>query len=182
MKYITVIFFGFIFLVTAIVSCSEANYSEKIVSLDSLQTLIGKAKEDLKNMDINKADEYYKEMTKNLEYIQLNYHDTMDKELALFLSDYRSTAKPLQTLIEKNKELTKDISYSGEQIKNLAHDMKNQSIEPDKAEKYYMEESTIASQLMESVKLVTRTTDTLIFKVDRMRSRVTSMVDSLKKK
>lgn len=171
------------FLLTAILhSCKGTKYAKEVAGLDSLQMVLAKADSALKSIDTVKTNTYYIELKNNLSYIQNNYKDTMERELAIFLSDYRSVKKPLEIFNSERNQLIKDLEYSQEQIKNLIHDLKNNSIEENKVMEYYTMETEAANNIITSVNVMVDMVNEQVLQFEQRNSRVQEVVNELKQK
>lgn len=173
---------SFLFLTAILYSCKRTKYAKEIASLDSLQTILSKADSTLNSIDTAKTNAYYLDAKNNLNYIQNNYKDTMERELAIFLSDYRSILESLESFNSERNQLLKELNYSQKQIENLIHDLKNNAVEKTKITEYYNTEIEAANELLPSVNAMVDMAKKQLTDYEQKNKRVLEIVNGLKQK
>lgn len=133
-------------------SCGGGNnYSPQIKELDSLQVELDKAVAVFKTVDTNKLKTCVGKYDENVKWIGENIKDTLSIEYLNALKNYRTINEPLVFVKANYVDMLGDASYSIEQLKKLAIDMKENNIDPEKAFEYYTIEKNEAIKLMQSL-------------------------------
>lgn len=145
-------------------SCKENIYHTEVATLDSLAVVLENAEKSMMSIDSVETDKAYTEIISNLKLIQSELKDTITRDDALLLSDYREIRKTLGRFNEGKNKLKSEVPFTKEQLSNLSKDLKKGLVPEDKVKEYYMVEFTEAVKLQQE-----------------MESTVTSVINSLNK-
>ena len=179
MRINSIVLIVLFFAVVIFPSCNKPANPKAIASLDSLKILVDKAGEELEKMDARKADSCYKNIQRQLKFIQQNYRDTMTKAVAMFLSDYHAIKEPLEMLSRNYTELKRQVTYTSNQLKNLSHDLQHNLVEKEKITTYIETEMKEAERLIETANSLIDEAEEQFPKYDKLQPRVQHLVDSL---
>lgn len=117
-----------------------------------------------------------------LEITQLLSSDTINKNLAVFLSEL-SAIKESLTLIQENAPYySQAIDTSIKQIHVLRTDLEKDLIEKNKALAYVVNEIAAATKLMHGLNQLTEKTRLALHKLDSLKPQIIVITDSLKSK
>lgn len=180
LRKINLLVIALIALTTILPSCKRTKYAKEIVSLDSLQTTLVKTDSALKSIDAAKTNAYYLEAKNNLAYIQNNFKDTMEREMAMFLSDYHSILKSLEMFNKERDKYIKELDYSRKQIENLIHDLQKNAVEKTKITEYCTIETKFANELISSVNYVVNLAKQELIDFEQKNKRVLEIMNELK--
>lgn len=161
-------------------SCKRTKYAKEIAHLDSLQTLLTETDSVLKSIDTVKINACYMEIKNNLNFIQENYKDTMAREMALFLSDYRTMQEAMEEINREQKHYVEELEYSEKQIENLIHDLQKNAIEEEKVREYSADEINVANEIISSVNYISGLAKQELIDFDQKNKRVLEMINELK--
>ncbi len=164
-------------------SCKpRADYSKQLATLDSLSKAFDAAEKEFTSIDSAKVREQLDSINKNLDFIQQNYKDTMPKDMAYMLSDYRDVKFPLEEYTRQKNAFYKELSFSRDQFRNLEHDLKNNLVEKEKAEEYFMQEKKAGEQLCRSLNALTSSVKEKSAKFEPMTAKAVEVINKLKEK
>lgn len=114
-------------MIVGLSACDQTNerYTDQIQSLDSLATELQQAHDTFMAMDTTGIHAMAIEQSKNLKIISEYYKDTMDRENAVMLSQYRGLKKGFKGFDHRYQHYKKQLEYSIQQVDNLRNDLKN---------------------------------------------------------
>jgi len=165
-----------------VISCKSTKYEKEITNLNNLYDSLNKKEIALKNIDYVKTEAYFLETQNNLNFIQNNFKDSMEHEMANFLSDYYAILEPLEMFNEKRSELLEELDYSKEQISNLLHDINNNSLSATVIEKSYTTEVEASNETINSVNAMVEMGEKVISEFEQRNNRVKQIIAQLKAK
>lgn len=109
--------------VLSFVGCNQINIEKELLSIDSLQTILGQAKDKAEEIDIDAIKIYKETMAKQVNLIKIQYSDSIEWETAKFLNRYHAIKKSFSKYVDKNVLFEDELEYSNAQLKNLKHDL-----------------------------------------------------------
>lgn len=134
-------------------SCGT-KYAAEIVKVDTLMAMLNKAQNELKAIDTVDVNRKYEEVKGNITSIQKNYTDTLTREMAEFLGEYNGVLMVFETVKQRYPELEKELTYSGEQLKNFKHDLQYNIVNEEKVKEHYKREEQALKGNVESIQIM----------------------------
>lgn len=151
--------------------------AQQAASLDSLTTLLNEAEQKLQKVDSIEVEKTFSTIQSDINFVQQNLKDSVNKEQAQAFSTYAESRKNLKTFKEKRAHLLQEYRFADKQLKTLSTDLKKGSIEKNKALEYFVIEKEQASKLLFDM-------NDLIDRIDKsmgLSSMHKPAVDSLKR-
>jgi hypothetical protein len=130
--------------------CTPPEVKQNVAQIDSLMTELTKAEAIMTELDISFTDEALAKVEEKLGFIEANLTDTLDRDMALFLSDFSRMRKNLNKLKATHKAQKEQISYSLKQLENLKYDVKNQLTSSEEFNEYYHSEKESVNRVLET--------------------------------
>lgn len=137
-----------VFTVGSLSSCGSGVHADKVERVDSLLTVLKSNRKKLDEVDASPLLKAKKKAEEQLRFIQQNFPDTMNAELAGKMSDYKINRKLIKTIIDRSEGLGKEMDYTIGQLEDLKTDLKNEVHSEEDAEKYFQEEQNAAAKLI----------------------------------
>ena len=146
-------FIFFIILLSSLscglISCKGGKkMPEEAAKLDSLSLLLEASAAKLKAIDSTEVEFKYSATMQDIGFVEENLKDSITREEAEALSTYRDTRKVLKSFNKKRVSLFAEYTITEKQVKTLSADLKNGSIDQNKAYEYFVIESTEANKLL----------------------------------
>jgi hypothetical protein len=133
-----------------IAGCGSNPYSEHIATVDSLQTILNQLETTFKNIDEEKHFSARAEMQRGIESIEGYFKttgDTMPRDIAVKISDFRLAWKGYKRMDQNYKRLEDGINTSKEQLRTLKIDYENGVLSKNLADRFLNEEKTAIAEL-----------------------------------
>lgn len=163
-------------------SCSNSTkYAAEIKQLDSVLASVDSALIKFNSIDTTAMAEQLKEIKQDLKTCEENIKDTLTIEIAALLSEYRSSAKPFKTILERHAAYKNDLSKSKQQLEHLIHDLKIDKVDASKAASYIQDELIAASKAISASDISTNLSKLYSEKFELNKPKVKAFIDSLKK-
>ena len=108
--------------------------------------------------------------------------DTVNKRSALLLSGCYEANSQLRNLIINKEFFTKAFTESKTRIENLKHDLKESSIEQNKALEYVVHELNASGKVTDPAMGMHKEMTGAILKLDSLKEQLTALADSLQSK
>ena len=172
----TAIFLGFVLFI----SCGRKNNSDQLQKIDSLIVVLDELEKKIQTIDTAKIGEIYRVCNADLVFIQKNYKDTMDRELAIFLSDYHALKKSSTRLMESIVDQDYEIGYSKNQLKNLKLDLNNDLYNEDLFAEYFNSEQSAIEKMDETIQNTISWYQNAIQMFDTNSVKVKAIISDLK--
>lgn len=175
-------FILFLLLVSAaglcMVSCSDNSerYKKEIAELDSLVKELDKAEIQFKAIDSEKVALTYGGLDELMEQTTELIKDTLQKDEAILLSDFRSIKKPLREFKMRSSILKTEIVVTKDQLTHLSHDLKNGLLKEEDISKYVQSESDLAKTLIQSLNIISTIIPQQLAKYDSLKPLVLEFV------
>jgi len=166
----------------AMFSCKPNPYKEEIKELNSLIKEVEKSSTKLVQIDTTGLSQKLKEYKKNVNTITETYqsnNDTIGKELALILSDYRQLKKPYSEFSEAHRAALKELKFTKNQLVTLKHDLENDILEPPVAAKMMQSEKLATRKIIGQVEQLARTDSVTQVKAVKIEAKIDSVISSL---
>jgi hypothetical protein len=137
-------------------SCKNTHGYEKYVKeLDSLKVVVEQAIDNFKTVDSLAVYNAGIKQQTYTQFINANLKDTVSKEEAENLQDFSNAGTGLQLYLSKRQQWLQEANHTVNQLHNLAHDLKNGSVETDEAVEYIHQEKQSSEKIIEELKINT---------------------------
>jgi hypothetical protein len=161
-------------------SCNHAVKEERIQKIDSLNVHLNYVLSSIDKIDPQLLENRIAEIDQLSNWLWENVADTLPKKPGMAMGDLIRTNKYLKQSLSRYNDITKESSYSRDQLAALKKDVENSFYSDEEFSGYF---STEASSITELVKA----TDELNYKYEYSTGRyeknkplVDSMIDSIK--
>lgn len=142
--------FIFVFSSSVLITACEGNqFADKIQTLDSLSIEVQRLIDSIQLADTASYINAHQSIENNLKLIQNGLKDTVTREEARFLSDYKMIRKSLGNYTDKIKAIHQELLYTKKQLNNLSKDLSRGYIEASKADEYFSIEVTSTQAVLE---------------------------------
>ncbi|MBI3520248.1 MAG: hypothetical protein HY062_12955 [Bacteroidetes bacterium] len=137
-------------------SCKNTHaYDKYIKELDSLKIVVQQSVDNFKTVDSASCVLAYARQYTYSQFITTHLKDTVSKTLAENLQNFQSVEKGLHDYLAFRSEWLAKSQLSITQLQNLAHDLKNGSINEEEAVEFINTEKKQAETIIEELKLNT---------------------------
>ncbi len=167
-------------LAVVLVSCMQDRYADQIKSLEGLNNVLTESEQKLAAIDTSRLLLVRETVDFNLNYIETHYNDTIDKEFAIFLSNYNTIRKGYKRFNQKYTNLKKELEYSRKQIIDLKADLEANLIDEKKVEDYYHTEEMAVNTFEASLKKFLEGLEFSFERFDELNPEVEKIVNDLK--
>ncbi len=138
-------------------SCNQTPYKAEIAELDRLIVKLDSAKNILQNVDTNGYRDYAKRFQSNLNFVTNHFRnskDTIDRDLALFMADYRSLKKPYLNFHSTYDQAARDLEFTEKQLLTLKHDLEHNLLDSIVVRKMFDREVEETNAIVDLVKRI----------------------------
>jgi len=164
-------------------ACSNSDkYATEIRLLDSVLVKLDSAELKFNSVDISRIKQYALKLDSNLNYFNTQNKDTLTKETAILISEYRSAGKPFKVIISQYKSLETELPESKKQIENLLHDLKKNKADDAKALFYVQNEVIAARRIIHTIDNMENLVTLYSEKFELYGPEVNELVNALKEK
>jgi hypothetical protein len=163
-----------------IFSCKKTDLLYETSQLDSAIVKIDSSEKILAMVDTVKLDGCLSKIKSDVDFIQQNYKDTMEKQLAMELAHYSYIRKPLLNMRNAYNFLRQAVGYSREQMKNLKHDMSNNLLEEKQAKEYFEQENEAAQKILKTAVELKNTETEKLSICDSLTPKVEQIISGIK--
>jgi hypothetical protein len=159
-------------------SCNNGSerYRNEIAMLDSLVLALEKAEGQFKSIDSEKVVKTYSALNELLEQTGELIKDTLKKEEAVLLSDFRSIRKPLKEYKSRVTILKTEIGVTKDQLSHLSHDLRKGLMKEEDVDKNVQSEVTLAKTLLSSITIMASIIPQQLSKYDSLQPLVLNFV------
>lgn len=176
------VFFGSL-AVLMFSSCDPSKrYAVELKQLDSLSNSLDSAQLKFTAIDTIEIHKHINELNTNLDFIENNNSDTVNRETAFVLSDYSMLRDTFKKINKEYVGLMKEQKESKEQVLNLIHDLKNGKVQEEKIPVYIKDEKTEADRVIQGVEILSESAKTSIEKFEMNHSKVLAFIEKIKTK
>ncbi len=177
------ILFFLVFGLMALYGCKPNPYKEEVKELDQLKKRVEKSSTKLVQIDTTGLAEKWREYKENVNIITSTYKengDTIGRELAMILSDYKQLKKPYGDFKDAYTQTLEELKFTKNQLLTLKHDLENNILEPPVAEKMVKSERMAARKIIEQVEQLARTDSVTKVKAVKLNATIDSVITSLR--
>lgn len=173
-------------MVASIVSggCQQSKQAQRIETADSLKTELESLHAVFTDIDYDKHFQNRADIMKNIERIEQFYasrNDTMPRDIAMTLSDYRLVWKGYKRMEGEYGQVEKELEYTNNQLINLKKDLEHNALPDNMADRFIEEESkAVAALAVTTNSLKTKMESTEQKYLDK-KPVITQLIDSLTK-
>lgn len=134
--------------------CNNNEFETEIKSVNNLIEKLDSAEAIFNEIDTAHYQVIADTISSNLNWITRSYkqsNDTMDRETAMFISDYRGSNKVFTKMDNTYSEISAEIEFSKKQLQELKHDLEEEALTAILANKYLVQEGEAVRAIMQSV-------------------------------
>lgn len=142
--------FGVFIALWSLTSCQQNPHAERIEKADSLQTAVKELNAIFSNIDYDHHMANRSDMMQDIERVEgffKSTQDTMPRDLAFELSDYRLIWKGYKRMEGEYNTLKKELDYTGQQVKTLHTDLENNAVNENMGQRFLDEEIDAVERL-----------------------------------
>ncbi|MCZ4408593.1 hypothetical protein O3Q51_07225 [Cryomorphaceae bacterium 1068] len=172
-------------IAVVITSCQQTNFQKEIVTIDSLLVKLDTIDLMHRRIDTTDFSKLGQKFSENLSYVQKVYtsrEDTMPKDVALLMSDYRALKKPSKGLRDKYQRTNEELKFSKSQLADLKHDLQNNLLDSTLVQDMLLDESEAVSAIESSVQELKVSSEFTKTKRAELEPRIDSLIQVLKQK
>lgn len=144
------IYVGIVFALLNLGGCNQNPHTKRIEVLDSLQTAFAKTYAIFDSIDYDRHHQNRADMMKDIERIEGHFRmqqDTMPRDLALKLSEYRLVWKGYKRMDGEYQKVKEALDDSKEQLATLKTDLENNAISETLGKRFLQEELEVFRNL-----------------------------------
>ncbi len=146
--------FAYIAVVSGLLAsaCTPTTWYEKeiatidslIYSIDTCTASLGK----LDTLDYTTLSKTFSERTNFVQAWHTQRGDTMQREVAMIMSEYRELKKPLQNFTKEYYRVEAELVFTKNQLGSLRHDLSNNLLDTNIVKRVFIEEKLAAEKIM----------------------------------
>lgn len=141
-------------LCLGLISCGpDPKFASRIAELDSLSLQLHTARDLYNTIDSAGAKLIFDEVNKTLGKVNELVKDTLTREQAMLISQYRMIKKPLKEYLQRLPVTQKEIAVTAKQLKDLSHDLSKGLIPEKDADLHVKKESELARLLINTLNM-----------------------------
>jgi hypothetical protein len=164
-------------------SCRQTNFQKEIGTIDSLLVKLDTIDLLHRRIDTTDFSKLSQRFTENLAYVQEIYtsrEDTMPKDVALLMSDYRALKKPSKGLKDKYQKANEELKFSKSQLADLKHDLQNNLLDSILVQDMLQDERKAVEAIENSVQELKLSSEFTKTKRAELEPRIDSLIQVLK--
>lgn len=165
-----------------ITSCQQTNFQKEIVTIDSLLVKLDTIDLMHRRIDTTDFSKLGQRFSENLSYIQEVYtsrEDTMPKDVALLMSDYRVLKKPSKGLSGNYQRTNEELKFSKSQLADLKHDLQNNLLDSILVQDMLQDEREAVEAIENSVQELKLSSEFTKTKRAELEPRIDSLIQVL---
>jgi hypothetical protein len=164
-------------------ACQQNPHISDISTIERLRVELDSAELVFSKIDTSGYAAFEKKYKRNVAFVQqklLAKGDTMDRETALFMSEYRELKKPYAQFKTKYEQAEKELEFSENQLITLKHDLKNNNMDTIISKRMMADEVKATESIVSSVKNLYASDQKIRAKTAEMEPRIDSLMNVLK--
>lgn len=164
-------------------ACQQNPHDSNISEIEKLKAELDSASLMFSKIDTNGYAVFEKKYKRNVAFVQqqlLAIGDTMDRETALFMSEYRELKKPYSQFKTKYEQADKELKFSENQLITLKHDLKNNAMDTIISKRMVADEIKATESITSSVQNLYSADKQIRAKTAKMEPRIDSLINVLK--
>lgn len=159
-------------------SCSGTDkYRVETSQIDSLLIQLDSAEKVFLMLDSASCTEKLKNVNTLLGEATNVIRDTLLKEEARLLSDFRSIKKPLKEFLTRRSSVIKEILVTRKQLKDLSHDLDEGLMSEVDVQKHFQQECDLAGMLIMSLKITSSAVESQCNLYDSLNLKLRDFVE-----
>ena len=163
--------------------CEQTNFKKEIVKVDSLMVKIDSVELMYRRIDTVGMADMSQKFSENMGFVQqayINKKDTMPKEVALLMSDYRTLKKPAKGFNGNYQKAGKELKFSKNQLSDLKHDLQNNLLDSILVQDMLDDEMKAVGSIQSSVEDLKLSSEFTKSKRAEVEPRIDSLIQVLK--
>lgn len=154
------------------ISCRNSHqYDKQIKELDSLKIVVEQALINFKTVDSTECTNAYSKQFTYASFINGNLKDTVDRKTAVDLQLFYMAGKTMRNYLAHRTEWINEANTCIAQLKNLCHDLKNNSVNENEAVDYILTEK---NQAISTIGVLNQNTTVMRSTMDQYNQSVSS--------
>ena len=167
-------------VVLACSACSSNQNKEYIAKVDQALAKIDKADSTVSGLDFSVLSVYRDTIAFDVKFIQREYSDTMNLDLATKVDVYYRTIKSINKFEATFKDQMEDLQYSRVQLQNLKDDLEKNIIDSSGFNLYFPPENQAVQSLSESAIGLESWYNTILSSYTKYKSPIDSVILDVK--
>lgn len=168
-----------------LMSCQGTKFPEEVKSIDYLIAQIDSAKTTHSNIDTSGYKKFRKDYVSKLGFVEqafISKGDTIERDLALFLTKYRELKKPYRDFKSKYEQADKDLIFTEKQLLTLKHDLEYNTLDSAMVSKFMQNETQASTKIVGTVNQLALSNNTTRRKAGTLELQMDSVITLLKNK
>ena len=173
----------FLVLVLLATACNRTDYTTEISQIDSLMVELDSAKDMYSSIDTAGFSELSQSFSENTAFVQQVYkqrNDTMPRDVAMLMSEYRELKKPAKGFLVKHKSIGEELDFTEKQLEDLRHDLENNLLDSNFVDRMLTDEMKAVNEVESSVATLKLSGKFTKKKQAEMEPQVDSLIQVLK--
>ena len=176
-------FLPILFGLAVLAGCTRTKYSNELRQIDAMIVELDSARNVHRRIDTTGYGAAMMRYKKRMSSVQESYTmrgDTMERDVAMLMANYRELKKPLERFKDSYAATSADLDFTRTQLLDLKHDLEHNLLDSNLVHRMLREESDAVEHIkMETVQLQTsyKTTQE---KTEKLEPRVDSLLIELK--
>lgn len=170
-------------ILAIISSCTQTQYPDELKTVDSLLTRIDSAEKLHASIDTTGIKEGNRIFQQKFNFVKSNYTktaDTLHREEALLISDYRALKKPYDRFIDQYSANSKELEFSKGQLLDLRHDLEHNLLDTNFVKRMVASEMDATDAVVAETKRLYLGRKTMINKNNELEPRIDSLINFIK--
>jgi len=171
---------GILVLLTA---CNRTDFTTEVKKIDSLMVELDSAIALYNSIDTIGFPEISQSFSENTAFVQKIYtdrNDTMPRDVAMLMSDYRELKKPAKGFLVKHKSIGEELDFTQKQLEDLKHDLENNLLDSNFVDRMLVDELEAVQTVEGSVASLKLSSEFTKKKYAEMEPQIDSLIYVLK--
>ena len=176
---------GFLSILLFMSSCNTTNYPNEIKTIDSLLMRIDTAQKIYAKIDTTGIREDGDTFKRKFNYLTAFYQqspDTITREAAFLVADYRSLRKPYAQFIDKYKAQGAELAFSEKQLVDLRFDLEHNLLDTNFVNRMIYSEKEAVDKVVNEIKNLSVGKQMMVERNQKLEPVIDSLINAIKLK
>lgn len=166
-------------------SCNTTNYPNEIKTVDSLLMRIDTAQKIYAKIDTTNVREEGEVFKRKFNYLTAFYQqspDTITREAAFLVADYRTLRKPYAQFIDRYRTYGEELAFSQKQLVDLRFDLEHNLLDTNFVNRMIHSETEAVESVVTQIKSLSIGKDMMVERSEKLDPVIDSLINALKLK
>ena len=166
-------------------SCNTTNYPAEIKTIDSLLMRIDTAQKIYAKIDTSGIRNEGEAFKRKFNYLTAFYQqspDTISREAAFLVADYRTLRKPYAQFIDRYRTYGEELDFSEKQLVDLRFDLEHNLLDTNFVKRMIFSEKEAVETVVSDIKNLSIGKDMMVDRNGKLEPVIDSLINTIKQK